>query len=116
MVLYRVVCVLRRHSDAAGRDRVSFSLGRLRRAAHPALRGAGRRGLLDGVCISGGEPLLQAELPQLLEQIKAMGYLVKLDTNGSQPEKLPDIRRSTPARIALQNITSICPQSHQPSM
>ena len=47
-----------------------------------------RRGLLDGVCISGGEPLLQAELPQLLEQIKAMGYLVKLDTNGSFPERL----------------------------
>ena len=47
-----------------------------------------RRGLLDGVCISGGEPLLQAELPQLLEKIKAMGYLVKLDTNGSFPKRL----------------------------
>ena len=47
-----------------------------------------RRGRLDGVCISGGEPLMQAELPQLLEQIKAMGYLVKLDTNGSFPERL----------------------------
>lgn len=47
-----------------------------------------RRKLLDGVCISGGEPLLQQELPQLLRQIKDMGYLVKLDTNGAFPERL----------------------------
>lgn len=50
-----------------------------------------RRGLLDGVCISGGEPLLQEELPQLLEKIKAMGYCVKLDTNGSFPEQLQQL-------------------------
>ena len=50
-----------------------------------------RRGLLDGVGISGGEPLLQEELPQLLEKIKAMGYCVKLDTNGSFPEQLQQL-------------------------
>ena len=50
-----------------------------------------RRGLLDGACITGGEPLLQKELPRLLEQIKAMGYPVKLDTNGSFPEKLAQL-------------------------
>ena len=47
-----------------------------------------RTGLLDGVCITGGEPLMQKELPQLLEKIKALGYPVKLDTNGSFPEAL----------------------------
>ena len=47
-----------------------------------------RRGLLDAVCISGGEPTLQPELEDLVRQIKAMGYLVKLDTNGSRPEVL----------------------------
>jgi len=47
-----------------------------------------RKRLLDGVCITGGEPLVQKELPRLLEQIKAKGYPVKLDTNGSFPEKL----------------------------
>ena len=47
-----------------------------------------RKGLLDGVCITGGEPTLQPELPQLLERIKALGYLVKLDTNGSNPAML----------------------------
>ena len=47
-----------------------------------------RVGLLDGVCITGGEPTLQPELPQLLREIKALGYPVKLDTNGSRPEVL----------------------------
>ena len=49
---------------------------------------SGRRGLLDAVCVSGGEPTLQPDLAELLAQIKAMGYLVKLDTNGSRPEVL----------------------------
>lgn len=44
-----------------------------------------RQGLLDGVCITGGEPLLRPDLPQLLEAVKALGYPVKLDTNGSHP-------------------------------
>ena len=48
----------------------------------------GRTKLLDAVCISGGEPLLQPELPELLRQIKDMGYYIKLDTNGSFPERL----------------------------
>ena len=47
-----------------------------------------RVGLLDGVCFTGGEPTLQRELPRLLKQIKALGYPVKLDTNGSRPEVL----------------------------
>lgn len=47
-----------------------------------------RKGLLDGVCVTGGEPTLQKELPRLLENIKAMGFAVKLDTNGYRPEIL----------------------------
>ena len=47
-----------------------------------------RQGILDGVCISGGEPTLQKDLPEFIEKIKAMGYAVKLDTNGSKPEVL----------------------------
>ena len=50
-----------------------------------------RKGVLDGVCITGGEPLLQKELPVLLESIKNMGFLVKLDTNGSFPETLAEL-------------------------
>ncbi len=47
-----------------------------------------RRGLLDGVCITGGEPTLQPALPELLRGIRALGFAVKLDTNGSRPAVL----------------------------
>jgi pyruvate formate lyase activating enzyme len=49
---------------------------------------AKRKGLLDGVCVSGGEPLLQEDLEPFLSRIKALGFLVKLDANGSNPAKL----------------------------
>ena len=45
-----------------------------------------RRGLLDGVCISGGEPTLYPGLDQLLKAVKSLGFAVKLDTNGSRPQ------------------------------
>ena len=45
-----------------------------------------RKGFLDGVVISGGEPTLQKDLFDLCENIKQMGYPVKLDTNGSRPQ------------------------------
>jgi organic radical activating enzyme len=47
-----------------------------------------RKGVLDGVCVTGGEPLLHAELPDFLKRVKDLGYRVKLDTNGSFPEAL----------------------------
>lgn len=47
-----------------------------------------RRGLLDGVCVTGGEPTLRKDLPEFLTKIRELGYLVKLDTNGSNPEML----------------------------
>lgn len=50
-----------------------------------------RRGMLEGVCITGGEPLLRGDLPQLLREIKALGYQIKLDTNGTMPEKLGEL-------------------------
>lgn len=50
-----------------------------------------RAGVLDGVAITGGEPLLHADMPELLRQIKALGYKIKLDTNGSNPVLLKQI-------------------------
>ncbi len=47
-----------------------------------------RQGLLDGVCVTGGEPTLHTELPEFFKKIKALGFLVKLDTNGTNPEML----------------------------
>ncbi len=44
-----------------------------------------RKGILEGVCISGGEPTLSDELPDFLRAIKQIGYDIKLDTNGSRP-------------------------------
>ncbi len=47
-----------------------------------------RKNILEGVCITGGEPTLQIELADFCRKIKAMGLAVKLDTNGSRPEVL----------------------------
>ncbi len=53
-----------------------------------------RKGVLDGVAITGGEPLLQKGLKDFIRQIKALGLSVKLDTNGYLPERLKDIVES----------------------
>ena len=50
-----------------------------------------RKGLLDGVVLSGGEPLLQEDAADFLAAVKAMGYAVKLDTNGCYPDALANI-------------------------
>lgn len=47
-----------------------------------------RRGVLEGVCITGGEPTLQEDLADFIHSLKDLGYLVKLDTNGYRPEVL----------------------------
>ena len=50
-----------------------------------------RQGILDGVCITGGEPTNQKDLIPFMKKIKDMGYLVKLDTNGYNPDVLGEI-------------------------
>ncbi len=47
-----------------------------------------RKGLLDGVCVTGGEPLLRPDLGAFLSKIKQLGYPVKLDTNGNHPNHM----------------------------
>lgn len=47
-----------------------------------------RKGKLDGICITGGEPTLQPELPGFLEKLRELGYAIKLDTNGTYPGML----------------------------
>ena len=61
--------------------------------AYPALMDylSKRKGILQGVCVTGGEPLLHPDLDQLLRIIREMGYAVKLDTNGSLPRQLARI-------------------------
>lgn len=50
-----------------------------------------RKNVLKGVCVTGGEPTLQADLPDFLARIRKIGYWVKLDTNGYQPEVLKEL-------------------------
>ena len=52
---------------------------------------AKRKGLLDGVAITGGEPCLHRDLPDLMARIRELGYAVKLDTNGTHPDMLREI-------------------------
>jgi len=50
-----------------------------------------RKGLLEGLVISGGEPLLQKDITEFITKIKKLGYKVKIDTNGMYPEKLKEL-------------------------
>lgn len=45
-----------------------------------------RKGILEGVCISGGEPTMQKDLGLFIQQVKELGFLIKLDTNGTRPD------------------------------
>lgn len=50
-----------------------------------------RRNVLEGVCLTGGEPLLQSDTENFLRKVKELGYKVKLDTNGAFPDRLQNI-------------------------
>ena len=50
-----------------------------------------RRGVLDGIALTGGEPLIQKGVREFIEKVRALGYLVKLDTNGTRPEVLREL-------------------------
>ncbi len=65
-----------------------------------------RRGILEGVCVTGGEPTLSKDLPQFLNAIKEMGYLVKLDTNGYRPETLAGLCREGLVDMVAMDIKS----------
>ncbi len=61
-----------------------------------------RQGLLDGVCVTGGEPTVQPDLIPFLERIRKMGFLIKLDSNGLKPEVLREVlKRKLADHIAM---------------
>ena len=65
-----------------------------------------RKGLLDGVCVTGGEPLIQPDIEDFIRSVKAMGYSVKLDTNGGFPEKLRRVLASGAVDYVAMDIKS----------
>lgn len=79
-----------------------------------------RVGKLDGVVITGGEPTLHQDLPDFAKQIKEMGFCVKLDTNGTNPQMLQDlienklidyVAMDIKAPIEIQNCGSVSNQN-----
>lgn len=50
-----------------------------------------RKGIIDGVCVTGGEPTLQSDLKDFIQKIKELGFKVKLDTNGYNPKILKEL-------------------------
>lgn len=65
-----------------------------------------RKGILSGVCITGGEPTLQKDLKDFIYKAKEMGYLVKLDTNGYRPEVLEGLLRENMLDYVAMDIKS----------
>lgn len=63
-----------------------------------------RRGWLEGVCVTGGEPLLDPHLEELLLVVRERGLRVKLDTNGSRPDRLADIVRAGLADVVALDV------------
>ena len=71
-----------------------------------------RKGILDGVCITGGEPLLQKDLEEFCKKIHDLGLLVKLDTNGSFPDRLRGLienKRIDYIAMDIKNALSLYP-------
>ncbi|MBR5961467.1 MAG: anaerobic ribonucleoside-triphosphate reductase activating protein [Clostridia bacterium] len=63
-----------------------------------------RKGLLDGVAITGGEPLLQKDLPEMAARIRELGYDIKLDTNGLHPDRLAQMLREGTVQYVAMDI------------
>ncbi len=70
-----------------------------------------RKKILKGVCITGGEPTLQPDLPDFIGKVRKMGYRVKLDTNGSRPEVLRELLESGLLDYAAMDIKN-CPEKY----
>lgn len=71
-----------------------------------------RQGILDGVCITGGEPTLTEELPDFMKKIKDLGYSIKLDTNGSRPHVVKKLVQAGLADKVAMDIKA-CPDHYK---
>lgn len=74
-----------------------------------------RRGILTGICITGGEPTIHNDLPDLIAKFKQLGYKVKLDTNGSNPTMLASLIADGLIDYCAMDIKN-CPQKYDTSV
>lgn len=74
-----------------------------------------RSGILTGICITGGEPTLNSDLPDFISDIRQLGYKVKLDTNGSNPEMLRALIAGGLIDYCAMDIKN-CPQKYDTSV
>ncbi len=72
-----------------------------------------RKGLIEGVCVTGGEPTIHLDLPQFLKKIKELGFLVKLDTNGSNPQILESLLEEKLVDYAAMDIKGPLEKYHR---
>ena len=70
-----------------------------------------RQGVIDGICISGGEPLMHDDIFDFVKKVKELGFLVKIDTNGSFPEKLEKLIGSGNIDYVAMDIKN-CPEKY----
>lgn len=70
-----------------------------------------RQGVIDGICISGGEPLMHDDIFDFVKKIKDLGFLVKIDTNGSFPDKLEKLIDSGNIDYVAMDIKN-CPEKY----
>ncbi len=70
-----------------------------------------RQGILEGVCVTGGEPTLSPDLPELLQEIRTLGYPIKLDTNGTHPELLKTLAEQNLIQMTAVDIKA-CPDNY----
>lgn len=68
-----------------------------------------RKGVIDGVVVSGGEPTVQPDLEAFMRKIKDMGFLVKLDTNGSNPELIEKLIKDGVVDYIAMDIKNVLP-------
>lgn len=70
-----------------------------------------RQGILEGVCVTGGEPTLSPDLPEFLEEIRVLGYPIKLDTNGTRPDLLKTLSQKGLIQMTAVDIKA-CPDNY----
>lgn len=74
-----------------------------------------RKNVLSGICITGGEPTLQADLPEFIKKVRLLGYKIKLDTNGYLPDIISDLLEQNlldyiamDIKAGLSNYSNVC--------